>query len=76
MEYLVVGKESVKNIEEWKEIFTKKQNKKKQWKENRSAYELANFMLNKNGENIIKDLLEKTLDEGITFIKGYIEFEV
>jgi len=76
MEYLFTGKESIKNINEWKEIFTKNQNKKDHWKEGRSAYELANFMLNKNGENTVKHFLEKALNEEIILLKGYIEFEV
>jgi len=71
MEYSIIGKKAVKDINEWKS-----QIKEKHWKEGRSAYELANFMLNKNGENIIKQLLEKTLKETIEFSKGYIEYEV
>jgi hypothetical protein len=65
------GKKNVKDIKEWEEIFNPKH-----WKVGRSAYELANFMLNKNGENVIKQLLDDTLKEKITFSKGYIEYEV
>jgi hypothetical protein len=76
MEYSSIGKKAVKDINEWKEIFVNNPNKKSHWKEGRSAYELANFMLNKNGEKIIKKYLEKTLNEEISFSKGYIELEV
>jgi len=76
MEYSFLGKKSISDINEWKEIFEKDQNKKCHWKEGRSAYELANFMLNKNGEKIIKQFLEKILKEEIIFSKGYIEFEI
>ena len=76
MEYLLFGKKSIIDINEWKDIFVNNQNKKKHWKEGRSAYELANFMLNKNGEKIIKQFLEKILKEKIVFSKGYIEYEV
>jgi hypothetical protein len=76
MEYLNPNKKVVKNINEWKEIFLKNPNKKNHWKEGRSAYELANFMLTKNGENIVKKFLEEILTEKIVFSNGYIEFEV
>jgi hypothetical protein len=76
MEYFNSDKNTIRNINEWQEIFLKNPSKNKHWKEGHSAYELANFMLNKNGENAIKQFLEKILNEKITFSKGYIEFEV
>jgi hypothetical protein len=76
MEYINSSKNVVKTLDEWKEIFTKNPSKKDHWKEGRSAYELANFMLNKGGGIIIKNFLDKILNEEITFSKAYIELEV
>jgi hypothetical protein len=76
MVYISPQKEFIKNINEWGKIFINNKSKKKHWKDGRSAFELANFMLNKNGEIEIKNFLKKIFNEEIAFTKGYIEYEV
>ena len=68
--------EKIENIIEWENIFLNNPNKKHQWKIGYSAYELANFMINKNGENVLKIFLEKILEDELIFIKGHIEYVV
>ena len=43
------------NMNEWYDRFFKNTKKEIHWKEGRSAYSIADFLMNKNGEKIISD---------------------
>jgi len=66
---------TIKTITDWSKLFLANPKKKKHWKEGRSAFELANFILNKNGENYLIDLISNMLREKISFEKAIPELE-
>ena len=59
------------NLNDWK-----KEIPKKDWVEGRSAYSLANFVLNEKGLDLIEKTVKDILNEDITFEKGTPEHEV
>ena len=66
---------SITNLCEWEtEIFSGA--KKKHWKDGRSAKSIADFILNKKGEQYIKDEVSKVISEDVTLKVAYPEFEV
>lgn len=68
------GKE-IKNLKDWeKYIFSGK--KKKHWKEGRSAYSIANFIINDNGEQYIKNEVSKLIGEELRLVIAHPEYEV
>lgn len=66
----------VKNIIDWGKIIFKSENKKKHWELGRSAYSLADFILNKNGVELIKSEVVEVLKEDVIFDVAYPEYEV
>lgn len=66
--------EKITNLEKWKDAFFSGK-KEKHWKEDRSAYSLADFILNKKGINMIKEIVSSIVKEevNISFIQP--EFE-
>lgn len=66
----------INNLSEWENYFFKSNKKKKHWKDGRSAKSIADFMINKNGKQIIIDLISSILSEKVTFEKAIPEFEV
>jgi hypothetical protein len=67
---------TIRNISDWENLLFKQTNKEKHWKKGRSAYEIANFLLNMNGETIILDSLEKITGEKISFDYAIPEMEI
>ncbi|GHV77446.1 hypothetical protein AGMMS49942_22670 [Spirochaetia bacterium] len=65
----------IKSMEDWQRIFTNTK-KEKHWKEGRSAYSIANFMLNCNGEEKLVNSLKIALNMNIHFDKATPELEV
>jgi hypothetical protein len=63
------------NLEEWKNQFFKNE-KEMHWVKGRSAYSIADFMINKNGEKSITDVLSLILKEKVALEIGYPEMEV
>ena len=64
----------IKTLEQWKEIvFTGK--KEKHWKEGRSAYALADFVLNKYGLSVVKQMVSSVINEGFEFTSAIPEYE-
>lgn len=68
-------KNTIKTITDWSKLFLENPKKAEHWKEGRSAYELANFILNKNGENYLIDLISNILGEKISFENAIPELE-
>jgi len=69
--------EVISNIADWeRKVFTPGTKKEKDWKKGRSAERLADFMLHKKGEEIIKAEVEKLLEEEIEFSYAIPELEV
>lgn len=69
------GKE-INNLNDWKNFIFNEPKKKKHWKRGRSAYSIADFMMNKNGEKVITDLVSDLLKEKVTLKKAIPEKEV
>jgi len=66
---------TISNIVEWeKEIFSDA--KKMHWKVGRSAYSLAEFIINKNGEHTIIDEVSKIIGESLILDNAHPEYEV
>lgn len=64
----------INTLEEWKGIvFTGK--KEKHWKEGRSAYALADFVLNKDGLSVVKQMVSSVIDEAFEFTSAIPEYE-
>ncbi len=61
----------IKSLSDWK-----KEIPKKDWVEGRSAFSLANFIINENGLELVKDTLKDILKDEIIFEKGIPEYEV
>jgi len=69
----ITGKksETITKLNDWsKEI------QPKDWVEGRSAYSLADFILNKNGADKIRDVVENLLKDDVIFEKAIPELEV
>ena len=67
---------NISTISEWKSTLFAGTKKKKHWKKGRSAFELANFMINGIGENVISDLVAELLNEKVSFDYAIPEMEV
>lgn len=65
----------IQNIKEWKEHFFNKE-KEMHWVKGRSAYSIADFMMNRNGEKTITDIVSQILNEEIILEIAYPEMEV
>lgn len=75
MNYKTPNETPIKNTLDW-EKYLFSGNKKKHWKKGRSAYEIADFLLNKGGEKTIGKVLESIVGESVTFDYGIPEMEV
>jgi len=71
MDIINKNNQPIKNLNDWK-----KEIPKKDWVEGRSAYSLANFVLNEKGLELIKNTINDILKEEINFEKGIPEYEV
>lgn len=64
----------ISNLSDWENyVFTGK--KKKHWKEGRSAYSLADFIINNNGIKQIQHILSPVIKEDFVLDKASPEFE-
>lgn len=61
----------IKNLNDWEQAIPKKD-----WVKGRSSYSLANFILNNNGLEQIKLILEALLNDAIIFEKVIPEYEI
>ena len=66
----------IKNLSDWEKHIFNSGKKKKHWKSGRSAYEIANFLLNENGEKLIVELIESIVGETVTLDYAIPEMEV
>jgi len=76
MKYLDSKGNELKNIHEWEQFVFKQNKKEKHWKEGRSAYEIVNFFMNKDGETQIKAIVEEIVNDSVNFEYGIPEMEV
>lgn len=65
---------AIANLTEW-EHFVFSGKKAKHWKEGRSAFSLADFIINKNGEQKISELVADQIGENFTLDLAKPEFE-
>lgn len=65
----------IRSLGEWQETFASG-NKSKHWKKDRSAYALADFILNHKGIDHIRDRLQEILKYDLYFEKAIPELEV
>lgn len=66
----------INNINDWENTVFKSSKKKKHWKVGRSAYELANFIMNSNGEATIKKIVSELINENFSFVNATPELEI
>lgn len=68
----------INNLSDWEAFFLQSTNKKKkeQWQRGRSAYELANFMMELDGETMIKKVVSELINENVTFETATVELEI
>jgi len=71
MEIVNKKNQAIKNINDWE-----KEIPKKDWVEGRSAYSLANFIINEKGLEQIKTIIKDILKDEIVIEKGIPEYEV
>ncbi|KAB2858995.1 MAG: hypothetical protein F9K09_03915, partial [Flavobacteriales bacterium] len=67
---------NITTLEEWNNSFYRDSSKSSHWKEGYSAYSIADFMLNNNGEVFISKLISDILNEEIVLEKAYPEHEI
>ena len=65
----------IASIEDWAEIYASG-NKAKHWKPGRSAYSIAEYVMNRNGLDRIADRVGEVLDEVVEFEKVTPELEL
>jgi len=65
----------ITNLDEWAKLYdTPRQ--KHQWKEHRSAYSMAEFIMNRNGPDAIQSRISEVLSKQIQLERAIPEFEV
>ncbi|MBD0403701.1 hypothetical protein [Flammeovirga sp. EKP202] len=65
----------ISSLNEWRDAFFSGM-KKKHWKEGRSAFEIANYLIHKNGEDKIKEIIKEIVNDEVTLKVGKPEFNV
>jgi len=73
---IIYKNKEITSCDDWRDTIFLKTNKAKHWKKGRSAYSLADFIMNENGEEIIKNKVADILSEKITFNEAFPEYEV
>ena len=58
---------AISTLNEWREYFVKRTKKPVHWKKGRSAYSLADFILNRNGSDFLESRVSSVLSESVTF---------
>lgn len=66
----------ISSLKDWEDFLFRKSKKEKHWKKGRSAYEIANFLLNGDGEAILKNIIEEIIGENIIFNYAIPELEI
>ena len=66
---------AIKTMRDWKKIYDSPQ-KKKHWKKGRSAHSIAEYILNRNGIDKIRQRLEEIYQQDIYFQKAVPELEI
>lgn len=59
--------DEISTLEEWREHFVKRTKKPEHWKKGRSAYSLADFILNRNGLVFLASRVSSVLSERVAF---------
>lgn len=76
MKYFDSYNKPIETIEDWENQIFKATKKEKHWKVGRSAHSIANFMMNKNGEQTIKNIVSEVLSEDVIFERAVPELEI
>lgn len=76
MNIIDYDKNPINNIGEWEEKFFKATQKEKHWKKGRSAYSLADFVMNNNGEIKIVDIVSKAIGKKVVLERATPEWEI
>ena len=66
----------INDIKDWEKYLFLDSKKEKHWKKGRSAYEIANFLINEKGEEIIQHTIENVIGSKVSFDYGIPEMEV
>ncbi len=70
------NKTPINNIKDWEEKFFKGTQKEQHWKKGRSAYSLAEFVMNNNGAATITAIVSKIIGKNVVLEKAIPEWEV
>jgi hypothetical protein len=76
MKVIDFDKNQINNINDWEEKFFKGTQKEKHWKEGRSSYALAKFVMNYNGADKITDIVSKIIGRKVVLEKAIPEWEI
>lgn len=76
MKYFNSHNNPISTIDEWEQQIFKATKKEKHWKVGRSAHSIANFMMNRNGEQTIKEVIAELLNEDVTLERATPELEI
>ena len=63
----------IRSLDDWKKLYDSQSH---QWKEHRSAYSVADFMLNRNGADRLRARVSNVLLEEVTFDRAIPEYEI
>ncbi len=76
MKYFDAHSNSIKDIEDWENHIFKSGKREKHWKVGRSAWAIADYMMNRNGEAVINSIISNLLSESVVFEKAIPELEI
>lgn len=76
MKYIDTKGNHINSFEDWKTNVFQSSKKENHWKKGRSAYELADFMMNCNGEVVILKIIEDLLKEKLSLERATPELEI
>lgn len=76
MKYLDHKSNEINSIYDWEDKIFKNTSKENHWEPGRSAHSLADFMMNKEGEDYFKKYVSQLLSEDVEFEKAIPELKV
>lgn len=76
MKYFDSYNNPIATLDDWEQQIFKATKKEKHWKVGRSAHSIADYMMNKNGEQTIKEIVAELLSEDVILERATPELEI
>ena len=76
MEYFDADNNPIETLEDWENRVFRTAKRAKHWKVGRSAHSIADFMMNKNGEQTIRKIVAEVLSEDVILKRATPELEI